>query len=139
MIVHQNGQATFCFKPTNPERPNYGWCHTEGNYYDAQNPKDSATGSRQWGYCSKDCYLNATQTSATLRKVESVQVTSEPSRQVVFLVQPCHGNRNRKTSNWLILGPSGCDLSKVSVFIPEATSEIQTKNPLCYETVQMER
>ena len=83
MLVHQNGNVTYCFKEKNPEKnPNnqdYGWCRTQGNYYDPNNPDDMSTSSRQWGYCSRDCYLDTTKTDVTLRKVEKVQVRSRPS------------------------------------------------------------
>ena len=104
MIVHQNGQATYCFKEVNPENPEYGWCRTSGNYYDAENPVRDSRDERQWGYCSKDCYLDTTKTVTTLRILDQVQVTSRHSpTSVLFVlysyivaiksiseVRPCH-------------------------------------------------
>ena len=99
MIVHQNGQATtYCFKEVNPEKAEYGWCRTSGNYYDAENP---VYGGGEWGYCSRDCYLDITDTDTTLRIVDQVQVTSRPSTirlvtiplyniQVYFNISNCY-------------------------------------------------
>ena len=74
MIVHEKGPATFCFKKLNPENAEYGWCHTRSDYYDAKNPK-KRTERRGWGYCSKDCYLDISETVATLRIADNVEVT----------------------------------------------------------------
>ena len=75
MIVHQDGRASFCFKEFNPENPEYGWCYTRSNYYDAKNPIERSD-KWGWGYCSKDCYLDLKKTGTTLRILEDVEVTS---------------------------------------------------------------
>ena len=75
MIVHQSGEASFCFKEFNPEKPEYGWCLTRSDYYDAKNPVETSD-KWGWGYCSKDCYLDLNKTGTTLRILEDVEVTS---------------------------------------------------------------
>ena len=34
LIITSENKSINCFQPYNPENKRYGWCGTEGNYYD---------------------------------------------------------------------------------------------------------
>ena len=73
-LIDVDGTKVSCHKNINPENEDYGWCHTTGNYY-------SLTGtdqfSRSWGFCSKDCFLNAGDGDGqVLRKIDKAHVSS---------------------------------------------------------------
>lgn len=89
MVFDRQTRYSFCFRDINPENATYGWCRTEGNYYNLDEPDlyhDS------WGYCSKDCYLDHTQEmSGVLRikhnvKVNSCMTTTSKSVHLSFIV-----------------------------------------------------
>ena len=44
----------YCYPDTNPEDESFGWCETQGTFYDR---KSRDHYSLSWGYCSSDCYL----------------------------------------------------------------------------------
>ena len=75
MIQQKNNSPIFCFKNYNQESKKYGWCETEGNYYDLQKPD---TEYQSWGFCGKDCYLDqSNQEQDVLRIAENIQVCTE--------------------------------------------------------------
>ena len=64
-----------CYPSKNPENETYGWCKTKGNFYHLYDHKPDEEG---WGFCSKDCYLDITESnSGVLRKKEGVEILSE--------------------------------------------------------------
>ena len=71
MIVEADKDPVFCFKSENPENKNFGWCETEGDYYNLDEAKDEDS----WGYCSNDCYLDHNvEDAGILRIVDHVDV-----------------------------------------------------------------
>ena len=67
--------ATYCYPTTNPENPKYGWCKTNGNFYDPDNLDESFKG---WGFCGKDCFLDTDiMNSGILRKKNHVEILPE--------------------------------------------------------------
>ena len=68
-------ESVYCYPKTNPENPSYGWCITEGNYYDKNNIDGRYRG---WGFCGKDCFLDTdTMNSGILRVKKNVEILSE--------------------------------------------------------------
>ena len=75
MIVGSDEKVHFCFKQFNPENRAFGWCPTEGYFYDLSQQNKSA---KSWGYCSKDCFLEKSDfESGVLRIKNNVMVLSE--------------------------------------------------------------
>ena len=74
MIANGRGEISHCFKKINPENSTFGWCKTDGDYYELGRPKNGA-GYDSWGFCSKDCFLDETQElSGVLRIKNNVKV-----------------------------------------------------------------
>ena len=67
------GENIYCHSQTNPEAKDFGWCHTEGNYYNWNNISFTYRG---WGYCSQDCYLDLKASNRELRVKEKVNILS---------------------------------------------------------------
>merc|ERR1712215_544919 len=64
----------YCYPRQNPESPDYGWCHTVGNYYN----KDRTTDDKGWGYCGSECYLDSSEKDGgVLRKKDHIQIMGE--------------------------------------------------------------
>eukprot|EP00091_Calanus_sinicus_P002228 TRINITY_DN1226_c0_g1_i9.p1 TRINITY_DN1226_c0_g1~~TRINITY_DN1226_c0_g1_i9.p1 ORF type:complete len:512 (-),score=117.34 TRINITY_DN1226_c0_g1_i9:229-1764(-) len=74
-IMIMNGtKPFFCFGKENKENKDFGWCVTQGDYYDPRNTKKR----KSWGFCSNDCHLNNNEASAgVLRIVDHVRVMQE--------------------------------------------------------------
>ena len=75
-IQAESGEdITVCYPSKNPANETYGWCKTNGNYYDLDNYELEKEG---WGFCSKDCYLDTkVKNSGILREKLGVEILSE--------------------------------------------------------------
>jgi len=54
-LIIENGKSVTCNNDVNLENENYGWCHTEGDFYHHER---SNYHHQSWGFCSKDCFLD---------------------------------------------------------------------------------
>ena len=73
MIWQKNETAIYCFKDYNQESKTYGWCETEGNFYDLQKPDEM---HQSWGFCSKDCHSDrSNHGSDVLRIADNIHVS----------------------------------------------------------------
>ena len=58
LIIREEGdEVVNCFPDYNPENKRYGKCLTQGDYYNFKEPESMTSDERDWGYCSKECYL----------------------------------------------------------------------------------
>jgi len=76
-ITGKNGKdITICYPAMNLEDKSYGWCRTKGNYY---NVDREDTELESWGFCGKDCFLDAENSEDTgvLRDKENIEILSE--------------------------------------------------------------
>ena len=66
----------FCYPKENPQNASFGWCLTEGNYFDRNNPDTMFQDG--WGFCGKDCYLDTEVINkGILREKHKVEILSE--------------------------------------------------------------
>jgi len=74
-IISESGKTIdICYPSKNPEKEDFGWCKTRGNYYDPDNEDPYENG---WGFCSKDCFLDKpTQAFGILRHKDNVEMLS---------------------------------------------------------------
>ena len=71
-LIVKDGNTVSCHKEVNPEKGDYGWCETRGDYYSLENPEKFA---RSWGFCSSDCFLDADAGDGqVLRKIDKAHV-----------------------------------------------------------------
>ena len=54
-MIQNNEEFYYCYPEENPENHSFGWCETDGEFYDLKRPNSY---SQSWGYCSGDCYLD---------------------------------------------------------------------------------
>ena len=72
MIIEDDKDPIFCFKDSNSESLQFGWCETDKNLYNLE----GAPESESWGFCSRDCYLDKqNHESGVLRIVDNVTVS----------------------------------------------------------------
>ena len=73
MIISRE-RPFFCNVEKNPENAEFGWCQTQGDYYN-MNAEDAMT--QGWGFCSKDCFLDENDGDGqVLRHVPEAHVSS---------------------------------------------------------------
>ena len=58
IIDEDSNNVEKCFPEYNLENKRYGWCQTQGNFYNFKDPEKEYDERDDWGYCSKECYLN---------------------------------------------------------------------------------
>ena len=73
VMIISNGQPIFCNLDANPESEGFGWCQTQGDYY---NKHRENLNTISWGFCSKDCFLDKNiRDGNILRHVPSTNVS----------------------------------------------------------------
>ena len=72
-MIIARGRPYYCNLDVNPENKDFGWCQTQGDYYN-MNDEDPLT--KGWGFCSKDCFLSKNSANGNvLRHIPSTKVS----------------------------------------------------------------